>query len=102
MVVWGLIALVIAPHCALRLAFGALAQDPSYHLFADTRRCGPISHAGDVLTNLFILAAGIAGLSANRTRPSTGPRGEAAFTGPCTSVIVAATWKTAGFAGMER
>ena len=66
MVVWRLIALVIALHSALRLAFGPLAQDPSYHLFADTRRCGPIPHAGDVLTNLFILAAGVAGLLLRR------------------------------------
>lgn len=42
----------------LRLCLGALPQDPSYHHFADTRRfLGAIPRAGDVLTNLAILAA---------------------------------------------
>ena len=59
---WGLIGAVVGLYAALRLVFGPLPQDPAYHVLADLRRCGPIPRAGDVLTNLSILAAGIAGL----------------------------------------
>lgn len=59
---WGLIGIALALYGVLRLLFGPLPQDPSYHMLADTRRCGPIPRAGDVLTNLSILAAGVAGL----------------------------------------
>src|SRR5215471_17458044 len=60
---WGLVGIAIVLFAVLRFVFGPLPQDPSYHLFADTRLCGPIPHAGDVLTNLSILAAGIAGVA---------------------------------------
>jgi hypothetical protein len=43
----------------LRVAFGPLPQWPEYHDFADTRTWGFVPRAGDVLTNLAILAAGI-------------------------------------------
>jgi hypothetical protein len=59
---WGLIGIALALYGVLRLVFGPLPQDPSYHILADTRRCGPIPRAGDVLTNLSILAAAVAGL----------------------------------------
>ena len=49
-------------YALLRFYFGPLAQDPAYHVLADTRMCGPIPRAGDVLTNLAILAAGVAGI----------------------------------------
>ncbi len=50
---------------ALALAvFGPMRQDPAYHLFADLRTClGLIPRAGDVLTNLAILAAAGYGLA---------------------------------------
>ena len=59
---WGLVGAAIALYGVLRLAFGPLPQDPSYHVLADIRRCGPVPRAGDVLTNLAILAAGVAGV----------------------------------------
>jgi hypothetical protein len=59
---WGLIGIALALYGMLRFVFGPLPQDPSYHILADTRHCGPIPRAGDVLTNLPILAAGVAGL----------------------------------------
>ena len=60
---WGLVGIALAIYALLRLLFGPLPQDPSYHLFADTRVAGPIPRAGDVLTNLAILAAGLSGLA---------------------------------------
>jgi hypothetical protein len=46
----GLIAIAPAVYGMLRFVLGPLPQDPSYHILADTRRCGPIPRAGDVLT----------------------------------------------------
>ena len=63
---WGLIAIAIVLFAVLRFVFGPLAQDPSYHLFADMRAWGPIPRAGDVLSNLTILVAGIAGIALRR------------------------------------
>ena len=60
---WGLIGIALALYALLRFYFGPLPQDPAYHVFADTRVCGPIPRAGDVLTNLAILTAGIAGVA---------------------------------------
>jgi hypothetical protein len=60
---WGLVGIALALYAVLRLYFGPLPQDPSYHVLADTRFCGPIPRAGDVLTNLAILAAGLAGVA---------------------------------------
>jgi hypothetical protein len=59
---WGSIGIALVLYAVLRFVFGTLPQDPSYHLLADTRGCGPIPRAGDVLTNLSILAAGVAGV----------------------------------------
>src|SRR5205823_5307694 len=60
---WGLIGVVIGLSALLRFYFGPLRQDPGYHFFADTRLLGAIPRAGDVLTNIAILAAGVAGLA---------------------------------------
>jgi hypothetical protein len=60
---WGLVGVALALYAVLRLYFGPFPQDPSYHVLADTRFCGPIPRAGDVLTNLAILAAGLAGIA---------------------------------------
>ena len=60
---WGLIGIAVCLWVVLRFYFGPLPQDPAYHLFADTRPGGPIPRAGDVLTNLAILAAGVAGVA---------------------------------------
>jgi hypothetical protein len=56
---------VLVLYAAAWLALGPLPQDPAYHLFADLRTCfgGLIPRAGDVLTNLAILAAGGYGLA---------------------------------------
>lgn len=62
--VWLIIGAVAALYGLLRLLFGPLPQDPDYHLLADTRTwLGVIPRAGDVLTNLAILAAGLFGLA---------------------------------------
>jgi hypothetical protein len=60
---WGLIGIALVLYALLRFYFGPLPQDPAYHVFADARVCGPIPRAGDVLTNLAILTAGIAGVA---------------------------------------
>lgn len=75
---WGLIGIALALYGVLRFVFGALPQDPSYHILADIRRCGFIPRAGDVLTNLSILAAGVAGLLLWR-RVHVEPRERAAY-----------------------
>jgi hypothetical protein len=62
----------------LRLHFGMLAQDPGYHLFADTRPLGPIPRAANVLTNLAIFAAGL-GAAALWRRVRIAPEERAAY-----------------------
>jgi hypothetical protein len=63
---WAGIGIVLFMYGVLRFYLGPLPQDPAYHVFADTRLCGPIPRAGDVLTNLAILAAGLAGVALRR------------------------------------
>jgi hypothetical protein len=56
---------VLLVYAVALIAFGPLPQDPAYHMFADLRTCfgGLIPRAGDVLTNLAIVAAGCYGLT---------------------------------------
>ena len=62
--VWFILVAVMALYGLLRLALGPLPQDTAYHLLADTRMSlGVIPRAGDVVTNLAILAAGLFGLA---------------------------------------
>ena len=75
---WGLIGISLALYGVLRFVFGPLPQDPAYHILADTRFCGFIPRAGDVLTNLSILAAGVAGVLLWR-RVQVEPRERAAY-----------------------
>lgn len=64
---------MLALYAASLIVLGPLPQDPAYHLFADVRTCfGAIPRAGDVLTNLAILAAGMYGL-AMRPRMNVAP-----------------------------
>jgi hypothetical protein len=56
---WQLAGGVLVLYAVLRATAGPLPQWLDYHDFADTRVLGPIPHAGDVLTNLAILAAGL-------------------------------------------
>jgi len=56
---WGLVVVVLLLYGLLRAGFGPLPQWPEYHDFADTRVWGIVPRAGDVLTNLAILAAGL-------------------------------------------
>jgi hypothetical protein len=86
---WALIVAALALYGALRLVFGPLPQDPSYHILADVRRCGPIPRAGDVLTNLSILAAGIAGLVLWR-RVQIEPQERAAYALLVTGMVLTA------------
>jgi hypothetical protein len=60
---WALIAFALGVFAVLRFFIDPLSQDSAYHLFADTRMWGPIPRAGDVLTNLAVLAAGVAGIA---------------------------------------
>jgi len=88
--VWLILVAVVALYGLLRLSFGPLPQDPAIHLLADARMClGIIPRAGDVLTNLAILAAGLFGL-ALRTRMTVSPEARAAV-----NVLVAASFLTA-------
>jgi hypothetical protein len=63
---WTLAGAVLLLYALLRAVAGPLPQWPDYHDFADTRRLGFIPRAGDVLTNLAILAAGLWALSLRR------------------------------------
>jgi hypothetical protein len=88
--VWLIIATTLVLYGLLRAALGPIPQDPSYHLLADTRMfLGVIPRAGDVLTNLAILAAGLFGL-ALRPRMTVAPEEQAAV-----NVLIAATLLTA-------
>lgn len=88
--VWLITAAVVVLYGLLRLAHGPLPQNPSYHLLADTRAfLGFIPRAGDVLTNLAILAAGLFGL-ALRDRMTVAPEERTAL-----NVLIAATILTA-------
>jgi len=88
--VWLIIGAVMVLYGLVRLSFGPLPQDPAYHLLADTRtRFGIIPNAGDVLTNLAIIAAGLFGL-ALRTRMTVAPEARTAV-----NVLIAASILTA-------
>jgi hypothetical protein len=88
--VWLMMGTVAAVYGLLRLAIGPLPQNPAYHDFTDTRMLlGAIPRAGDVLTNLPILAAGLFGL-ALRPRMTIGPEERAAV-----NVLIAASILTA-------
>jgi hypothetical protein len=80
----------LALYGLLRLTFGPLPQDPAYHLLADTRTGpGSLPNAGDIVTNLAILAAGLFGLSL-RNRMNVAPEARTA-----TDVLIAAVILTA-------
>lgn len=87
---WLMSGAAVALYGLLRLTFGPLPQDPAYHLLADTRTwLGIVPRAGDVLTNLAILAAGAFGL-ALRTRMNVAPEARRAV-----NVLIAAAILTA-------
>jgi hypothetical protein len=88
--VWLIIAAVLVVYGLLRLSLGPIPQDPAYHLLADTRTFfGFVPRAGDVLTNLAILAAGLFGL-ALRSRMTVASEERVAA-----DVLIAATLLTA-------
>jgi hypothetical protein len=58
---WALAAVAVALFAMLRLVVGPLPQWPGYHDLADTRSLAGMPRAGDVSTNLAILAAGLWG-----------------------------------------
>jgi hypothetical protein len=88
--VWLILAAVVAIYGLLRLPFGALPQDPAYHSFADTRTwLGAVPRAGDIITNLAILAAGFFGLTL-RPRMTIAPEERTAV-----NVLIAASILTA-------
>ena len=76
--VWLMIGAVMVLYGLVRLTFGPLPQNPSIHLLADTRSFfGIVPRAGDVLTNLAILAAGLFGLGL-RNRMTVAPEARTA------------------------
>ena len=75
---WALVGIALCIWAVLRLAFGPLPQAPAYHLLADTRTLDGIPRAGDVLTNIAILAAGMAGVALWR-RVHIAPEERAAY-----------------------
>lgn len=88
--VWLIVGAAVALYGLLRLALGPLPQDPAIHLLADTPTLlGMIPNAGDVLTNLAILASGLLGL-ALRPRMTVAPQERAAV-----NVLIAASILTA-------
>lgn len=60
---WVFAGIAVGLWAVLRFFLGAMPQWASYHDFADTRSYWGIPRAGDVLTNLAILAAGLWGAS---------------------------------------
>jgi hypothetical protein len=89
-VVAAALAGVIVLYAAVLVAVGPLPQDPAYHMFADVRTClGVIPRAGDVLTNLAILAAGVYGYAA-RSRFNVTPDER-----PAATLLVVGTFLTA-------
>lgn len=81
---------VLALYAIARLALGPIPQDPTYHLFADQRTVlGVIPHAGDVLTNLSILAAGLLGFAMQRRMHVTPDER------PAVRLLIAGTFLTA-------
>ena len=88
--VWLILVAVVVLYGLLRLSFGPLPQDPAYHLLADTRTyLGIVARAGDVLTNLAILAAGLFGL-ALRNRMTVAPEARTAVNMLITASILTA------------
>ena len=57
-----LIAAPVLVEAVLLALHGPIPQDPEYHRFADTRALGGIPNAGDVLSNLALVLAGVFGL----------------------------------------
>lgn len=68
---WRLLVLAIAVFGTLIyvMSLGPIPQDLEYHRFADTRGLFGIPNAGDVLSNLPFLLAGLYGLKVIRSRP---------------------------------
>lgn len=58
---WALAAVAVVLFAMLRMVLGPLPQWASYHDLADTRTLAGMPRAGDVLSNLAILAAGLWG-----------------------------------------
>lgn len=88
--VWLMLGATLVLYGLLRLMLGPLPQDPAYHLLADTRTLqGVVPRAGDILTNLAILAAGLFGL-ALRSRMNVAPEERVAA-----DVLIAAAILTA-------
>jgi len=64
------IAGVVLAAVAVAVWIGPVSQDPAYHLFADTRACGPVPNCLDVLSNLAFLAVAAVGLARLRYWPA--------------------------------
>jgi hypothetical protein len=86
---WTLAGALLLLYALLRAVFGPLPQWPEYHDFADTRVWGFVPRAGDVLTNLAILAAGLWAATLHR-RVCVGPDERRAYQLLVTGAILTA------------
>jgi len=80
-----LLALVTLIAVAALMLHGPIAQDPAYHHFADIRALGALANAGNVLSNLPFLLAGLYGLW--RAPRLAEPRTRAAYLTLCIAVF---------------
>ena len=63
------LAIAVVVIVAAVIAYGPIAQDPSYHAFADRRTILGMPNALDVLSNIGFVLVGIAGLMVARSAP---------------------------------
>jgi len=75
MLPWALLGAWCALSVPILALTSPLAQSLAYHAFADRRMLLGIPRAGDVLSNLALLAAGLAGLAVPRGLPGQGEPG---------------------------
>lgn len=80
--------LLLISVCALLAvaSHGRIPQDPSYHLFADTRSFAGIANFGDVFSNLPFLMVGLYGLA--RSRRLAQPKCRNAYVALCAGILL--------------
>lgn len=79
-------ALLTAAAVVWVFRLGPIPQDPAYHRFADARPLAGVPNAGDVLSNLPFLAAGLYGLS--RAKRLREPRTRRGYVALCAGVAL--------------
>ena len=82
----GILVLITASAIIAMLVFGRIPQDPSYHLFADTREIAGIRNFWNVLSNFSFLLVGLYGLW--RRPHLTERKSSSAYTALCIGVLL--------------